>query len=192
MTSGDSADATQQGVLSGVKPPAGEWFHLAGVYDASAKTASLYLNGALLKSETLSAASWQAETPMTIGTAIVGDLDDVQVFQQPMSADEVAGMHVGHGAKLPAPAVSTEPKRSNEKAESRPADLASSTQASTSFPYERMSTRQCADLREKRFPAPPGKSPDDNAVNSSWSVYTYCTSSHHSWYVHGSRGSGGG
>nr|WP_281178465.1 DNRLRE domain-containing protein [Streptosporangium amethystogenes] len=192
LTSDDSADATQQGVLSNVKPPADEWFHLAGVYDASAKTASLYLNGALLKSEALSTASWQAETPMTIGTAIIGDLDDIQVFQKPMSADEVAGMHAGHSAKFSAPAVSTEPKRSNKKAESRPADLASSMQASTSFPYERLSTQQCADLREKKFPTPPGKSPNDNAINSSWSVYTYCTSSNHSWLVQGSRGSAGG
>jgi hypothetical protein len=48
LTGADAAGATVEGVLSGVEPPVGEWFHLAGVYDATAKTASLYLNGSLV------------------------------------------------------------------------------------------------------------------------------------------------
>ncbi|MBN6052521.1 LamG domain-containing protein, partial [Nonomuraea sp. RK-328] len=54
LTSADAADAAVAGALSGVEPPVDEWFHLAGVYDATTKTASLFLNGALIKAETIS------------------------------------------------------------------------------------------------------------------------------------------
>ncbi|MDF2708198.1 MAG: hypothetical protein K0R62_3850 [Nonomuraea muscovyensis] len=40
-----AADATFEGVLAGVEPPVNEWFHLAGVYDATGKVATVYPNG---------------------------------------------------------------------------------------------------------------------------------------------------
>ncbi|SET18305.1 DNRLRE domain-containing protein [Nonomuraea wenchangensis] len=45
LSSADTANAVHEGVLSSVEPPVNEWFHLAGIYDAAAGTASLYLNG---------------------------------------------------------------------------------------------------------------------------------------------------
>ncbi|MEV4583359.1 DNRLRE domain-containing protein [Nonomuraea jabiensis] len=193
LTSADSADATSKGVLSGVEPPVGEWFHLAGTYDAISKTVSLYLNGTLLRSEALDNASWHAEAPMSLGTAMIGELDDVQVFQQVLSPSELAGVHATHDAELPVLPKSADTRQSSREATLRTTSGAvTSAQSSTAFPYERIKTKECADLREKKFPKPEGKMPDDNAVNSSWSVYTYCTSSHHSWYVEGDKGSAGG
>ncbi|WP_406312583.1 LamG domain-containing protein [Streptosporangium sp. NBC_01639] len=80
LTSADTADATTEGVLSDVEPPTGEWFHLAGVYDAETKTASLYLNGSLVKTEPVSFTVWHADTAMALGSRVQGDLDEVQVY----------------------------------------------------------------------------------------------------------------
>ncbi|MEV2272546.1 LamG domain-containing protein [Nonomuraea africana] len=95
MTSADTADATTQGVLSGVEPPVGEWFHLAGVYDATARTVTLYLNGTPLKAETISFAAWNADRPMWLGSAMQGAIDDVRVYQHPLTAAEITALSGG-------------------------------------------------------------------------------------------------
>ncbi|MEW1837379.1 DNRLRE domain-containing protein [Nonomuraea angiospora] len=95
LTSADTAGATVEGVLSGVEPPVGEWFQLAGVYDATAKTASLYLNGVLVKSEPITVSPWRADSAMTLGTRVRGDLDEVRLYQRSLAAADVTALFTG-------------------------------------------------------------------------------------------------
>ncbi|WP_182909567.1 LamG-like jellyroll fold domain-containing protein [Microbispora sp. H13382] len=62
------------------------------MYDAAAKTASLYLNGTLVKTAPVSFAPWNADTAMSLGSKVKGDLDEVQIYQRPLSAEDVAVM----------------------------------------------------------------------------------------------------
>ncbi|MEU8277228.1 hypothetical protein ACFYOK_36550 [Microbispora bryophytorum] len=41
FTSADATDAAVKGILSVVKPPVDEWFHVAGTYDAATRTATV-------------------------------------------------------------------------------------------------------------------------------------------------------
>ncbi|PRX64253.1 deoxyribonuclease NucA/NucB [Nonomuraea fuscirosea] len=92
FTGTDAVDAPVEGVLSGVEAPVNDWFHLTGVYDATTKTAALYLNGVLVKSESLSASPWHADSAMTVGTRMQGDLDEVHLYQRSLTADDVAAL----------------------------------------------------------------------------------------------------
>ncbi|MFC4062730.1 LamG-like jellyroll fold domain-containing protein [Planomonospora corallina] len=155
LTSADSADATVEGVLSGVEPPVGEWFHLAGVYDTTAKTAALYLNGELLATSPVGAPGWNAGSAMTLGTKVEGGIDDVHVYQRPLDATAVGALSgittpqpTTPAAKNTAPsAESTTPER--ERATG--ADNESSVAASNlpAFNYDRVnSLGDCTKLRE--------------------------------------------
>ncbi|MED7930543.1 DNRLRE domain-containing protein [Nonomuraea sp. LP-02] len=112
FTSADAADATVEGVVSDVEPPVNEWFHLAGVYDATAKTASLYLNGNLVKTQPLSFAAWHAPQALTLGTSIQGDLDEARTYQRALSASEVGALAAGPAAPTSAPASAPRPAAS--------------------------------------------------------------------------------
>ncbi|MET9344692.1 LamG-like jellyroll fold domain-containing protein [Nonomuraea sp. NPDC003804] len=103
LTSADSAAAINEGVLSGVEPPVGTWFHLVGVYDAAAKTATLYLDGKLVKTQSLSFAGWHAEQAMTLGSSMRGDLDELRTYQRPLTADEVGSLAASSTAAAATP-----------------------------------------------------------------------------------------
>ncbi|MFI7446458.1 DNRLRE domain-containing protein [Nonomuraea sp. NPDC049714] len=103
FTSADTTDATVEGVLSDVEPPVNEWFHLVGVYDATAKTASLYLNGYLVKAQPLNLAAWHAPQALTLGTSIRGDLDEARTYQRALSASEVGALATGPAAPTSVP-----------------------------------------------------------------------------------------
>ncbi|MEV6983847.1 DUF4082 domain-containing protein [Sphaerisporangium sp. NPDC051017] len=109
FTSADTADATTEGVLSNVEPPVNEWFHLAGVYDVVAKTATLYLNGNLVKSAPVSFSVWNPEAVMTLGTSMRGDLDDVRGYQRPLTAGEVNLLAAGPAAVTSPSAATSQP-----------------------------------------------------------------------------------
>ncbi len=158
LTNADAADATAEGVLSDVEPPVDEWFHLAGVYDATAKTASLYLNGNLVKTSPVSLTAWHANTAMTLGSAMRGDLDDVQVFQQPLGATEIAALVAG-----PAPAV----KRS-----AAPSAAASPAAVATdNFDYRHPSLETChATEKAPRFVDSYSRS-QEQPYSSCWTAY---------------------
>lgn len=109
FTSADTTDATTEGALSDVEPPVNEWFHLAGVYNATAKTATLYLNGDPVKSGPVSFTAWNADTAMTLGTSMIGDLDEVRAYQRVLAAPEIASLsdiaaYSASGVKFPLPA----------------------------------------------------------------------------------------
>ncbi|WP_433439624.1 LamG domain-containing protein [Nonomuraea sp. CA-141351] len=89
----------------------GVWTHLAGVYDAQAKTLKLYVNGDLNSTVTRTAAPWQSTGPVRIGQTqwngkIVdnwtGLIDEVQVHDRVLTASEIKAavsrdnIQVGH------------------------------------------------------------------------------------------------
>ncbi|GAT71497.1 hypothetical protein PS9374_07188 [Planomonospora sphaerica] len=84
-------------MLSNVQAPANEWFHLAGVYDRPANTATLYLNGQPIGTATIEFAAWNATTPMTLGTSMQGDIDDVRLHQRALPATEIANLNALSG-----------------------------------------------------------------------------------------------
>jgi RHS repeat-associated protein len=79
----------------------GTWTHLVGVYDASAKTTTLYVNGA--EAGSMSGAGAFASTGnLTIGSTgggnyFSGSISDVQVYQRALSAADVTTLYnAGH------------------------------------------------------------------------------------------------
>ncbi|MGI5284316.1 DNRLRE domain-containing protein [Nonomuraea polychroma] len=132
FTSADATGATVEGVLSGVEPPVDEWFHLAGVYDAATRTATLYLNGTQAGTAQLSVPAWNAQAPLRIGAAMAGSIDEVQIYQRPFSADEVASVIASVTAS--APVAATAPQKT------------ASTQAAAEtgdFDYDRINLQTC-------------------------------------------------
>ncbi|MEV4313631.1 LamG-like jellyroll fold domain-containing protein [Actinocrispum sp. NPDC049592] len=95
-----SADSPTDGVYasSNFDPVAGQWYQLTGVYDATAKTLSLYVNG--IKQQTVTAPpAWQATGHLVIGRGkyggnpvdfVAGTIDDVRVSQGVLTAADVA------------------------------------------------------------------------------------------------------
>ncbi|WP_230885164.1 DNRLRE domain-containing protein [Planomonospora sp. ID82291] len=141
FTSIDAADATVEGVLSDVEPPVNEWFHLAGAYDASTKTASLYLNGALVKSVPISFSAWNADNAMSLGVGMLGDLDDVQVYQRPLTAIDVAALLTSTNQRT----------AQNANSSSQPSQTASRASATAEdFDYDHLSLEDC--LRSPKHP----------------------------------------
>jgi alpha-L-arabinofuranosidase len=98
---GDSTSSTTTIASAPVPPTTNTWYHLAGVYDASAQTISLYVNGSL--QQTVSYTSgWQG----TVGHTAIGrgkyggsnvdftngQIDDVQIYSAALSAKNVADL----------------------------------------------------------------------------------------------------
>ncbi|MFB4284732.1 DNRLRE domain-containing protein [Nonomuraea sp. MTCD27] len=134
FTSADAADATVEGVLSGVEPPINEWFHLAGAYDAAAKTASLYLNGTLVRSTPISFSAWNSDTPMSLGAGMLGDLDDVQVYQRPLTADDIAALIAG--------TIQRTAQKTNSSSQP-PQDASRTSTTATEFDYDHLNLENC-------------------------------------------------
>ncbi len=75
------------------------WTHLAAVVDTEAKTLTLYVNGALQGSDTLTTGAWSASGPLQIGRVkykgsyvdyFPGEVDEVAVWQEAKLADAIA------------------------------------------------------------------------------------------------------
>lgn len=85
-----------------------EWIHIAGGYDARTGQVSLYVNGTPATAAGLPGAHNSDGSPLSIGTARNGAgfvayaatalLEDVQVFDGPLSAVEVAWLRANPGA----------------------------------------------------------------------------------------------
>ncbi|MEU3104855.1 LamG-like jellyroll fold domain-containing protein [Streptomyces griseoflavus] len=98
--SADVAGATQIRALQpdGTTARVGEWVHLVGVHDAVAETLTLYVNGAKAGS-VAQTKPWYAGGRVQVGALSIdggrliqyfpGQIDDVRVFDRPVSADEV-------------------------------------------------------------------------------------------------------
>ncbi|MFI5709548.1 LamG-like jellyroll fold domain-containing protein [Kribbella sp. NPDC051620] len=93
----DSTTAAQTRSDSVEPPMWGVWTHLIGVYDANAKTMTLYVNGRSQGSTSFTYAPWKATGPLEVGwykvganhgAAFTGSIDDVKVYPRMMSATE--------------------------------------------------------------------------------------------------------
>jgi alpha-L-arabinofuranosidase len=82
---------------SGFTPVVGRWYHLAGVYDATARSASLYVDG-VLADTVYSVVSSPATGPTGIGRGkfagnrvdfVNGAIDDVRLYQAALPAEEI-------------------------------------------------------------------------------------------------------
>ncbi|WP_431920084.1 LamG-like jellyroll fold domain-containing protein [Amycolatopsis tucumanensis] len=95
MTTADQANATTVRAKSTSPPTVGVWTHLVGTYDASTGTTTLYVDG--VKQSTSVGAGWASTGRLVIGAAkfngvrtdyLAGQVDDVQVWQRVLSAQE--------------------------------------------------------------------------------------------------------
>ncbi|MBG0815711.1 hypothetical protein HS045_16205 [Planomonospora sp. ID82291] len=168
FTSADTAEAAVEGVRSDVKPPVNEWFHLAGVYDAETKTVSLYLNGTLIKSEPISFKSWDANSKSTLGSIMRGDLDDVRVYQTPLTAEQLGNI--------------MKPQSFDIGARAQTKSRVSAAQNVGQFKYDHMSLEQCESERDKRI----GTSNSwDSGGGWDWLVpYAGCWSRHQQFAIY--------
>ncbi|QEU93799.1 LamG-like jellyroll fold domain-containing protein [Streptomyces kanamyceticus] len=96
--SSDAADAKPIRAMQpdGTSARTGEWAHLTGVHDTVANTLTLYVNGSKAGSTKL-AGAFYADQSMYIGASsysgnitshFPGEIDDVRLFDRPVSADE--------------------------------------------------------------------------------------------------------
>ncbi|MEU3066234.1 LamG domain-containing protein [Streptomyces sp. NPDC006906] len=85
-------------VKSSAPATLGVWTHLTGVYDATAKTVALYVNGRLQGTAPYTTA-WASTGPLQIGRVLwsdvytdpaLGNIDEVAVWQRTLSAAEIA------------------------------------------------------------------------------------------------------
>ncbi len=98
------ADSTSSGTIratSPFRPLTNIWYHLVGVHDAGANTSKLYVNGALVATQSVPAA-WNATGETVIGRAKwgggpvdfwPGKIDDVRVYNRALSDSEVRSIH---------------------------------------------------------------------------------------------------
>ncbi len=94
-------------------PAPDTWYHLAGVYDADARTLSLYVNGALQQTVPYTAA-FRVDGRTAIGRGfyngsqtdfVRGAVDDVRFYQAALPADAILALSHPGGAAPPAPAA---------------------------------------------------------------------------------------
>lgn len=95
----DSDDKTATRTMAAASSIAvpNKWYHLAGVYDADAKTLSLYVNGNLEQTVPYDK-GWQAAGKTAIGRGfyghanvdfVNGTIDDVRLYSSALTADEI-------------------------------------------------------------------------------------------------------
>ena len=104
----DSTSAATTYATASAPPVIGEWYHVAGVYDATAKTLSLYVNGALQQTVSYTTA-WKATGHTEVGRGkysggpvdfVNGKIDDVRVYNAALPA---ATINAIAQANLPPP-----------------------------------------------------------------------------------------
>ncbi|MBS2962987.1 hypothetical protein KGA66_08025, partial [Actinocrinis puniceicyclus] len=102
VQSADVHGATQYAVHASGAPQLNTWTHLVGVYDATAKTAAFYVNGALIGT-TAVAATFNAPGPLvinavkttggTLSNQVPGEVSDVQTYTRALTATEINAMY---------------------------------------------------------------------------------------------------
>jgi hypothetical protein len=97
----DSSSVVSTRTLSTANAPMGVWTSLAGVYDRSSGQVSLYVNGVLQQTATLTAPLWDATGPLVIGRSRyidassnwwAGDISDVRVWDRTGYAADIASL----------------------------------------------------------------------------------------------------
>jgi hypothetical protein len=98
------ADSAESSAFSTAAPTEGAWTHLTGVYDAVAKTATLYVNGQA--QATVAATGSGGAGPLVVGGGKAGGvrtglysgkLDEIAMFDRALTTTEVASLHGNNG-----------------------------------------------------------------------------------------------
>jgi transcriptional regulator with XRE-family HTH domain len=101
--SADSSSAMLYRAATNFMPNVGQWYHLAGVYDATTKTIVLYVNGSLVQS-TFYPGAWRASGHTLIGRGKYdgrlvdfwpGLIDDVRIYNTALSASNIRALANG-------------------------------------------------------------------------------------------------
>ncbi|MEU1191262.1 LamG domain-containing protein [Streptomyces sp. NPDC005859] len=101
--SADSTSSTATSVSATSSAATGTWYHVTGVYNSSAGTISLYVNGTLQASTAYSSA-WKATGSTEIGSAwwntnevdfTNGQIDDVHFYQRALTTTEISQLAAG-------------------------------------------------------------------------------------------------
>ena len=96
---------------SGITPSVGTWYHVAGVYDATKQSASVYVNG-VLAGQVYSVSPSPANGHTGIGHGqynnsyvdwVNGAIDDVYLYQAALSPDEILAIARIENPSLPGP-----------------------------------------------------------------------------------------
>jgi hypothetical protein len=104
LSNADVASPTLTSAVSTAAPSAGTWTHLTGVYDATAHTATLYVNGQAQQTVTATAAGGTG--PLVLGgaksagarsTLFKGSIDEAAAFGRALSAADVATLYGQNG-----------------------------------------------------------------------------------------------
>lgn len=104
LAAADTAGAGAVSAVSSAVPAAGAWTHLTGVYDAAARTITVYVNGQ--SPATVAATAWSSGGSLVLGAGkanggrvglLAGRLDEVAVFDRALTAAQVAGLHGNNG-----------------------------------------------------------------------------------------------
>ncbi|MEM7809746.1 MAG: LamG-like jellyroll fold domain-containing protein, partial [Planctomycetota bacterium] len=123
----DTSPVTQAEARASFNYAQDTWYHLTGVYDASADTAKLYIDGALVDTVAVPAGVFNANAATYVGASgtgtnptkeLDGILDEVMLYQEALDADEVAALS---GGRLD-PRASWTVTASNSKAGNGPAN----------------------------------------------------------------------
>jgi len=83
---------------SGAGLATGDWYHLAGTFDDTIGEAKIYLNGALLFTDTTTASPPACTDDLMIGTTVFNEfwsglLDDVRIYNRVLGGSEVADLY---------------------------------------------------------------------------------------------------
>jgi hypothetical protein len=106
VRSTDSTTGTETKVTQIVAPSTGVWYHVVGVYDSSAQTIALYVNGQLQGTASFTTA-WKGTGHTAIGRGkwsggnvdfTNGALDETHFYDRVLSASEIAGLATGTNA----------------------------------------------------------------------------------------------
>ncbi|MFJ1760390.1 LamG-like jellyroll fold domain-containing protein [Amycolatopsis sp. NPDC088138] len=104
LSNADVASPTLTSAVSTAAPSAGTWTHLTGVYDATAHTATLYVNGQA--QQTVSATAAGGTGPLVLGgaksagvrgTLFKGSIDEAAAFGRALTASEVTTLYGQNG-----------------------------------------------------------------------------------------------
>ncbi|MFG1954728.1 LamG-like jellyroll fold domain-containing protein [Micromonospora sp. NPDC048830] len=113
----DTSSTTWSAARSSAAPVVNTWTHLVAVFDAGTKEMSLFVNGSRTGSTT-QPTPWNAATPLSVGGILIGPnetqlvngaIDNVQIFQEELSADEVGTLYGGGNGRKATTTVT--PKR---------------------------------------------------------------------------------
>ena len=146
-TSADSASETQATSHLTATPAANTWYHLVGVYNASAGTVQLYVNGAPAAAVTQTSA-WAASQGLSIGSSgasnyVNGQVANVQVYPRALAQSDVNTLYANGSGRTSLSAVSAASNTTGWTLDGRglPVSVTDADQKTTTYVYDEAGRR---------------------------------------------------